>query len=375
MAPSFAAPSFAWQSSDATIVSVSTSGMVTGVANGGPVTVTAAAQGKQGTAEITVAPPAVASVRVEPATASVAVGRTSTLVARAFDAQGGELPGRSTVWNSSDPGIVTVSTTGAITGVAVGGPVTVTATIEGEEASAQVSVVNAAVATVNVSPPASTIAVGSTVQLQAVLRDDAGNVLTGRAVLWSTSDATRATVSGTGLVTGVSPGGPVTIVASSEGRSGSAQVTLSPLPLTITTSSLPSGTVGVAYSQTLSVTGGVRPYAWTVASGSLPPGTTLSSTGVVSGTPTAGGSFSFTLRVTDAASQSATKALTVQVGASLTITTTSLPSATIGNSYSSQLSASGGTTPYTWALEAGSPPGWPEPERRRSGERNADSRG
>ena len=59
-----APPTFAWQSSDATIVSVSTSGMVTGVANGGPVTVTAAAQGKQGTAEITVAPPAVASVRV-----------------------------------------------------------------------------------------------------------------------------------------------------------------------------------------------------------------------------------------------------------------------------------------------------------------------
>ena len=245
---------------------------------------------------------------------------------------------------------------GAITGMAVGGPITITATIEGKDGSAQISVVDAAVATITVSPPTSTIPVGSTVQLQAVLRDDQGNVLAGRAVLWSTSDATRATVSGTGLVTGVSPGGPVTILATSEGRSGSAQVTLNPLPLTITTTSLPAGTVGVAYSQALSATGGIRPYSWTISSGSVPPGTALSTAGVLSGTPTANGSFSFTVRAADAGSQSATQALTVQVGASLAITTTNLPSATTGTAYTSQLSASGGTTPYSWTLTSGTLP-------------------
>ncbi len=330
--------------------------MAVAVKQGGPVTVTASTQGKQGTARITVAPRAVASVRMEPATANVALGRTSTLVARAFDAQGGELPGRAATWSSSNPAIVSVSPAGAITGVAIGGPATITATIEGKEGSAEVTVVSAAVATVTVSPPSSTIPVGSTVQLSAVLRDDQGTVLSGRAVLWSTSDPARATVSTSGLVTGMAPGGPVTIVATSEGRSGSAQVTVNPLPLAITTSALPQGTVGVAYSQTVAATGGVTPYNWSIASGSLPPGVTLSGTGVVSGTPADNGSFAVTLRVTDAASQSATRALTLQVGAALGITTTTLPAATVGASYSRQLAAIGGTTPYSWAVSSGTLP-------------------
>ena len=112
----------------------------------------------------------------------------------------------------------------------VGGPVTITATIEGHSGTAQVTVVQAAVATVSVTPPASTIAAGASVQLNAELRDDQGNVLTGRAITWSTSDALRASVSNTGLVTGLLPGGPVTILATSEGRSGSAQVTVTAAP-------------------------------------------------------------------------------------------------------------------------------------------------
>jgi large repetitive protein len=351
-----AAPTIAWQSADATTISVSSTGMAVAVNEGGPVTVTAVVQGKQGTARILVAPRAVASVRVEPATATVAVGRTSTLVARALDAQGAELPGRPVVWSSSDPGLVGVSAGGAITGVAVGGPVTITATIEGRAGSSQITVVDAAVASITVSPPASNIPVGATVQLQALLRDDQGTILAGRAVLWSTSNAALATVSGTGLVTGVAPGGPVTILATSEGRSGSAQVTLNPLPLTITTSALSAATVGAVYSQALAATGGVRPYSWSVSSGTLPTGITLSSTGVLSGTPGASGSFSFTVRVGDAGSQSATQALTLQVGASLTVTTTGLPPGTIGSAYSSQLTAAGGTAPYSWVITSGTLP-------------------
>ena len=223
-------PSFTWQSGDATTVSVSTTGMALGVQEGGPVTITAVAQGKQGTARLTVAPRSVASVRVEPATANVAVGRTSTLVAKALDAQGRELPGRTASWRSSNEAVATVAQTGAVTGVAIGGPVTITATIEGLSGAGQVTVVEAAVATVSVAPPTASIPAGTTVQLSAELKDDQGNVLTGRAVTWSTSDALRASVSNTGLVTGLLPGGPVTILATSEGRSGSAQVTVTPAP-------------------------------------------------------------------------------------------------------------------------------------------------
>jgi hypothetical protein len=351
-----ATPTMTWQSADATTISVSGTGMAVAVNEGGPVAVTAVAQGKQGSARILVAPRTVASVRVEPSAANIAVGRVSALVARAYDAQGGELPGRSAVWSSSDAGVASVSAEGAITGVSVGGPVTISAMIEGKEGTARITVVTAAVSGIGVTPPTSTISVGATVQLQAVLRDDQGSVLTGRAVLWSTSDAARATVSSSGLVTGLAPGGPVTMVATSEGRSGSAQVTVNPLPIGIATAGLPSATVGIAYNQSTSATGGVTPYVWTLSGGTLPSGIALGASGVLSGTPTASGSFAFTLRVTDAASQTATRALTIQVIAGLSITTTSVPTANTGASYSQQLVATGGTAPYSWTIASGTPP-------------------
>lgn len=72
-------------------------------------------------------------------------------------------------------------------------------------------------------------------------------------------------------------------------------------PLVITTTSLPNGTVGSAYNQTLAATGGIGALSWALAAGSgpLPPGLNLSAAGVVSGTPTQAGTFNFTVRVTD----------------------------------------------------------------------------
>lgn len=85
-------------------------------------------------------------------------------------------------------------------------------------------------------------------------------------------------------------------------------------PLSITSSSLPSGTVGTAYSQTLAAAGGKAPRTWNIAAGSLPPGLYLtSSTGVISGTPTTAGTPSFTVRVTDANNATATKDLSIAI--------------------------------------------------------------
>src|SRR5215471_15863947 len=73
-----------------------------------------------------------------------------------------------------------------------------------------------------------------------------------------------------------------------------------------TTCPLPDGTVGTPYSATLTATGGTAPYTWTLLSGSLPPGLSLSGAGVISGTPTTAGTYTFTLKVVDASGQTAT---------------------------------------------------------------------
>ena len=119
----------------------------------------------------------------------------------------------------------------------------------------------------------------------------------------------------------------------------------------ITNTSFPAATVGQAYSQALSATGGTPPYTWS-ATGQVPPGLTVAPAGVIHGTPTSGGSFNFTLTVIDARQATNSKIFTIVVGGGssrLTITTTSLPSGTVGQSYSQTLTATGGTPPYTWA--------------------------
>jgi transglutaminase/protease-like cytokinesis protein 3 len=85
--------------------------------------------------------------------------------------------------------------------------------------------------------------------------------------------------------------------------------------LSITTSTLPGGMVGSSYSATLSATGGTPPYSWSIVSGSLPSGLTLSTAGVISGTPSSTGTFSFTVQVRDSSSpaQTAQKTFSVMV--------------------------------------------------------------
>ena len=125
------------------------------------------------------------------------------------------------------------------------------------------------------------------------------------------------------------------------------------LALSITSQGpLPAGTVGVPYSQTpLLAGGGTTPYTWSVTSGSLPPGLQLNTTtGAITGTPTATGATVFTVTVTDAGGQTANQTLSLAINAATpSITTTSLPAATAGTSYSQTLAASGGTPPYTWS--------------------------
>jgi len=86
-------------------------------------------------------------------------------------------------------------------------------------------------------------------------------------------------------------------------------------PVSITTASLPGGSVGVAYNRTVAATGGTTPYVWSISAGALPTPLTLNaSTGVISGTPNANGTFSFTVKVASPNGTSATKAFVITIG-------------------------------------------------------------
>jgi hypothetical protein len=134
--------------------------------------------------------------------------------------------------------------------------------------------------------------------------------------------------------------------------------------LQVTTTSLADGTNGVYYSQTLAASGGQTPYSWALSPGwtNLPEGLTLTTNGVLSGTPTAGsGSYGFSVRVTDAQSATADQYVTLYLNPGpLQITTTSLSDGTVDQYYYQQVTATGGTYPYSWYLMGGSgglPPG------------------
>jgi hypothetical protein len=125
--------------------------------------------------------------------------------------------------------------------------------------------------------------------------------------------------------------------------------------LSITTSGLPGATVGEGYSTTLSASGGSGTKTWTVAAGSLPAGISLSSNGVLGGTPTAPGTASFTAKVS-AGAASAQRQFSLGVAANLAIAAPANKVAEVTVPLTIELNATGGTAPYRWELTQGSLP-------------------
>ncbi len=175
-----------------------------------------------------------------------------------------------------------------------------------------------------------------------------------------------------------SSGGEITGTPTSPGTfnftvqlSDSAQLTskqalsivIKPAPaLAITTTSLPNGALSTTYSVQLNATGGVPPYGWSLAGGTLPAGLDLKASGIISGTPTAVGTSTFSVQVADSQTPTAstvTQTLSITVNPMpFSITTTLLPQGTVGIAYSTTLQVSGGVAPYTWSVVSGSLPSW-----------------
>ena len=133
-------------------------------------------------------------------------------------------------------------------------------------------------------------------------------------------------------------------------------ITVNP-SLAIGVPTLPAGIVNVAYAGAqFTGTGGIPPYSWSIASGSLPSGLSMNPlTGLLSGTPTQAGAFPFAVRLSDSGGGSVTSgALSLTIAPQLTALPQTLPSGAAGQMYSgATLNASGGTPPYTWTLVSG----------------------
>ena len=133
-------------------------------------------------------------------------------------------------------------------------------------------------------------------------------------------------------------------------------------PITVNPATLPNGVVGTPYNQVVSASGGTAPYTFTVSSGALPTSLVLNAnTGAISGTPTAPGTFNFTITATDAGNCTGSRAYTVNIAAAgcpvITLAPATLPPGVLGTFYSQALTSSGGTAPYSYSVSGTLPAG------------------
>lgn len=213
-----------------------------------------------------------------------------------------------------------------------------------------------------ISPAFGPVAGGTTVTIS-------GQYFTGAtSVYFGSSPAQSYTVNSDTQITAVSPAGSsgsvdIQISLQSSSSSRPNMFTYGAPNIVLTPMTFAPAIVGQAYSEALAASGAVAPYSFAVTAGALPAGLSLSANGTISGTPTAGGTFNFTVTATDASTGAGapfagSRAYTLTVGIPVITITPSgaLPAGTMGQAYAQTLTASGGTAPYAFAVNAGTLP-------------------
>ncbi len=306
-----------------------------------------------------------------------ATASSTTQVGQAYSqsnaASGGTAPYTYSVSAGAVPAGVTLNaSTGAVSGTPTaagafsyaikatdsGSPAqTATQTVSGTIAPATLTLTSTASATTQVGQSYSQSNVGSGGTTPYTYSVFAGLLPAG-----TTLNASTGTVSGTPTAAGAFS---YSIKATDNGSPAqtATQVvsgTIAPATLTLAATASSATKVGQAYSQTNAASGGTAPYTYSVSAGAVPAGVTLNAaTGAVSGTPTAAGAFSYTIKVTDSGSpaQTATQVVSGAIApATLTLASTASSATQVGQSYSQTNAASGGTTPYTYTVSAGALP-------------------
>jgi hypothetical protein len=305
------------------------------------------------------------TIAVDPAvaitTSSLPVAVAGVAYSQTLAASGGTPPFQWTLTSGSLPNGITLSTGGSLSGTppAAGDPTFSVQVMDSNGATASQSLtltVDPPVTITTVSLPAGTVGQAYSQTLSA----SGGS----GSYTWTLAPGmlpAGLTLSSGGVISGTPSAAAVsnfTVKAVSSGSSATEplSITINPVPA-VTTASLPNGTVGTAYQQTLAASGGTLPYTWAVSAGALPANLSLSAAGSIAGTPSAAGTSSFTVQVTDSVGAKATKALSIVIApVPLTVTTSSLPGGTVGTAYQQTLAASGGTGGYSWTVTVGALP-------------------
>jgi uncharacterized protein YjdB len=281
-----------WSSSDSVKARVSSFGVVSGLAVSN-VDITATVEGKSGTARIRIlAPPSasVMSVSVSVPRSAFRVGENLQAAALPLDSLGGVLTGRNIVWSTSNAEVVTVSSSGLISGVGPGSA-TVSADVDGKVGSAIVQVSLVPVSTVTVTPGTESVSAGATVSFSAVLKDSAGRVLTGRSISWTSSTPSVASVNDAGVATGILVG-TTNIVAAAEGKQGQAALSVNTLTTPVASITLDPANTNMSGGATKQLTATLRDANGNVLGGrtitwtsSNPDRATVSASGLVTAAP------------------------------------------------------------------------------------------
>ncbi len=169
--------------------------------------------------------PVLSTLSVSLAAVSVTVGQGTTASVTGQDQNGAAIATGSIAWSSSATAVATVDAGGVVTGLTPG-QAQIIARAGSRQGQATITVTQAAVASVSVSPATATLEVGETRQLVASTLNAAGALLSGRTIVWTSSDSAKVRISAAGLATAVVQG-TVNVSASSEGKSGSTAIVVS----------------------------------------------------------------------------------------------------------------------------------------------------
>lgn len=311
---------------------------------------------------VSAAPSTVTGVTLNPATVDVQQGQTQQFTSTVA---GTNSPPQGVTWKVS--GNTKTGTTINAYGLLTIDPdepssstliITAASTFDGTKfGTATVTVEDSPIApdviSVAVSPSTANVQKGSTKQFTAVVTVQGG---ASETVTWNVNSTNGSTISASGLLTVAAGEAALTLTVTATStvdstKFGSATITviIPPVSPAITTTALPNGTVGTAYTQTLNATGDT-PITWSLDSGALPDGLTLSANGVISGTPTASSTFSFTVRAGNGNAPDDTKELSIIVNAA-TVTTTH--NVTVRGSYTSTTGAGNYVEGATVTIDGG----------------------